>query len=263
MKGTLAMEMSRLFRTARFWMAPVGIAVFSLAASWQSFVGGTDTVVNCLGKLNELKQFDLMIVLFAAMPFGTCFSREWNDGFFLAAAGRSNVERYTASMLFTACFAAYFTVMTGFLIYLGVLDMRLPLTCVDYDAGYFDGDFNQPYGALLESGKAWGYLICRAHLTGVSAMLYVGLGVAVSVVFPDDFTAVATPMILKYFLEGITDEFFPGPLNLRRLAQGYRLLEGGLAAHLIYIAMLVGFCLLAVYLFFLHSVRRRMEHELC
>ena len=263
MKGILTMEMNRLFRTFRFWMAPIGLAILCLIASWESVAGGVDTVVNCLGKLTELKQFDLLIVLFATIPFGTCFCQEWKDGFFLMVAERKSLEKYTAAMLLTACFAAYVTIMAGLAIYLGILDLRLTLTHVNIDLGYFEGDFTMPYGALLESGHAWGYLLCRMHLIAVSAVFYVGLGVAASAIFPDDFAAVAMPMILKYCMERITDEYLPRQFNLWRLTQGYRLLNGGLTIHFIYIFLLVGFVLLAAYLIFLHCVRRRMELELC
>lgn len=254
LKGILVMELGRMLRSWKLWAAILGLFVMCMAATWYT----RSTVVNMFGVMTYLSQFGILIILFAAIPFGAAFSQECNSGYARMIVGRKGYGKYTSSIYFVSCVSAYLTVFAGLMLYLVVLSSMFPLFEQEYDRGYT----SSLCGDMLLNGHVWNYLICRVHLVAMEAVLCVGLGVMFSVFITDSFTAVAVPFVCGYMLEAITVNL-PAPLNFETISHGYSIFDAGVGWNLLYVFIFYASILTIAYFVFAHWVQRRMENELC
>ena len=91
-KGTLHMEMVRLWHTPRFLWSMFGLAVVCVASV--CLEAGGQNVINVFSLIMDLNQFDLIVILFAAVPFSGAFFEEWKNGFSINVIGRGGREGY-------------------------------------------------------------------------------------------------------------------------------------------------------------------------
>lgn len=255
-KGMLRMELCRLVHTIRFWLAPVGLAAACVGAASLDVSG--QNVINTFGMVFDLNQFDLIFVLFAAIPFSGAFFDEWKNNFSINVIGRGAKENYLGALYVTACLSAFVTVMAGLLLFSFVMSLVMPVHDVDVNEGY---SMAEPYGVFLQNGHPWLYLICRIYLCAMGAMLCVGIGVMASAIFPDAFAAIAFPFIGKYVLGWMTMNF-PAALNINQIMWGKQLLNGGAAIHAAYVFVFIISCLIIFFMVFRYFAVKRLNNEI-
>ena len=255
-KGTLHMEMVRLWHTPRFLWSMFGLAVVCVASV--CLEAGGQNVINVFSLIMDLNQFDLIVILFAAVPFSGAFFEEWKNGFSINVIGRGGREGYLTSVYVTACVSAGVTVIMGLLLFSMLMSLTMPV----HDAGVNEGySMMMPYGRLLTDGKPWLYLGCRIYLCAMVAMLCVGIAVTASAVFPDAFTAIAFSFVAKYVL-GWTTMNLPAALNINQIMWGRQLWNADILAHIVFVFFYVLMWLILCFFLFRRFALKRLSNEI-
>lgn len=234
------------------WLALTGItaiAVFGMTRQ-KPF-----DVISAFDVMLDLSSYRKLIMLFAMLPFGTVYCREFNTGLSVSISTRKPVNKQLRAYIIMQFFSALLVTLTALFISLAIMRIRLPLY---YDVGNVrSGAFD----SLVSGGKPAAYLLFRCLHYSVSIAAWSMSGLMMSAVFLDSYLAVISPLVFSYGLEFLTIQSGVFP-DLWHLSLSYTDFSQSAAASSAYIC---GVFILIAVLFsgvFYFLARRRMSGEI-
>lgn len=148
-----------------------------------------------------------IIPVFAALGFTANFAEEWRSKAAMSAASRVGAFKYAASQVVICYLSAAVTVFFGMMIFAGIYSFFLP---VYHDNG---NPLSQPYGIFVEIGAPILEIAAVVAVFAVSCAAWCVMGLMLSAIFPNKYTAICAPFAASYIIERPTLSL-PSPFNL-------------------------------------------------
>lgn len=251
----LGQDLRRTMLSWPFFAAVVGLAVVSVVTLFDEYqLISSDTSILYLLGLIEYRNFDVIFLLFAALPGTTLFCSDWDNRFIRFSAMRSSKNTYAASKVLACFFSALFSVFLSGWLTVIIFSFKYSM--------YLPRDNTMAYGAyqaLITPEGTPLYLcisfICKGFCAGFLCVLALWFSTKVTNVF----VSLATPMLAYYIIEVLSFavRVIPSTLFIGNLSAA-RVSMGGPAVSLIYtlgvftvLAALFGFM-------FVKSCKRRI-----
>ena len=242
----------RTAMSSPLWLALAGITAIAVFGMTR---GKHFDVISAFDVMLDLSSYRKLIMLFAMLPFGTVYCREFNTGLSVSLSARKPVKNQLKAYILMQFFSALFVTLTALFISLVIMRTRLPLY---YDVGNVrSGAFD----SLVSDGNPTVYLLFRCLHYSVSIAAWSMSGLMMSAVFLDSYLAVIAPLVFSYGLEFLTIQSGVFP-DLWHLSLSYTDFSQSAAASSAYIC---GVFILISLLFsasFYYLARRRMSGEI-
>ena len=242
----------RVITSLLFWLAVTGVSVIT-------YFGMTEekpfTVISGFDIMLDLSTYRKLMMLFATLPFGMTYCREWKNKYASFIASRTTVKNHLKAYIIMQFATSFIVTFIGIWISILILWQKLPLHI--NDGNIYTGCFD----ALVTQNKPILYLLFRSLHYSVSIAAWSMSGLAMSSVFTDSYLAVISPLVFSYGLEFITIEssFLP---DLWHLSLSYTDFSSNPILSSVYI---IGVFLLISLMFsvvFYKIAKRRAENEI-
>ena len=240
----------------------LGIMVMEVWTDYSLAVpGGSYDVVTLHDYATSVSFVEMIIPIFAALPYGLRFVKEWNSRYADMVFMRVSPSRYCRSKI-TAC------AVSGFLGF--AIPTILFMVWVYMKFGLLSADTLLRYGmepglkSFIQYGPtgACGYLACRVLFSGLFGALCALMSLAVSAFATNAHLALSIPFVTLQFVLHLGGRFnLSDALNILHLARGVISdstwsAPGIMAYCIIVLSGLTGLCAACFYL----GVRRRYQN---
>ena len=223
-----------------------------IGMSSQSYQFG---IINPFNFMLDISSYRKLIMLFASLPFVSCFSQEWNYNLTNQIISRSYPSKYISIHIIMSFFTAFLVTFLGITMCILCLCLKYPL--------YIDTG-NSNLGAFLQlinNDQILLYLFFKSFHYSYSIAIWALSGLAMSAVFTNTFVAVCAPLIFSYIIEMITIEpvFLP---DLWHLSLSYTDISNNPWIASGYIILMFSTMGLIFSWIFYYFSKRRIENEI-
>jgi len=250
MKLVLAYS-KRTLHSLMFWIALAGVIAITVFGMTQE---DSNTVLMSFDIMLDLSTYRKFILLFAMLPFGTVYCREWNEKLAISVMARIPVKKHLRAYIILQFSSAFLITFIGLWISIGLLRIGKPLH-ID-DGNYYEGCFNE----LISLNKPITYLLFRSFHYSISIAAWSMSGLAMSSVFVDPYLATIAPLVFSYGIELITIESsLPNLWYLSLSYTDFSKKPAVSSAYIIFVFLLISFIFALV---FYYLAKRRAHNEI-
>ena len=242
----------RMLYSYLFWISIFGIGLIT-------YLGLTEetprTLVSSFNVMLDLSSYRKLMMLFAVLPFGMNYCREWNHKFTSFIMARISTTKHLLSYILMQFFSSFTVTFIGIILGMLILLFKVPIY-IDEGTAYSEGIYS-----LLSHNKAVIFLILRTFIYSVSIATWSMAGLAMSALFLNSYIAVISPLVFSYGLELITIEssFLP---NLWYLSLSYTDFSGDPIISTLYILSIFLMISSIFALIFFGIAKRRAQNEI-
>lgn len=148
----------------------------------------------------DLSSYRKLIMLFAALPFGTVYCREWNEKSANYIICRSSAAKHLSAYIL-------FQFITSFLVtFIGMI-LSAAVFCINGKLFISNPNpYTDAFGKLINDNYVLLYLFFRSYHYSFSIAVWALAGTAMSSIFLNPYIAICSPLVFSYVLEMITIE---------------------------------------------------------
>ncbi len=148
----------------------------------------------------DISSYRKLMMLFATLPFGAVYCREWNEKTANYIICRSSVTKHLSAYIL-------FQFITAFLVtFIGIL-LSVAAFCIDGTLFISNPNaYTDAFGQLMNEKYVLLYLLFRTYHYSFSIAVWALSGIAMSSVFLNPYIAICSPLVFSYVLEMITIE---------------------------------------------------------
>lgn len=148
----------------------------------------------------DISSYRKLIMLFATLPFGTVYCREWNEKNANYIICRSSVARHLSAYIL-------FQFITAFLVaFMGII-LSVAVFCINGKLFISNPNpYTDTFGQLMNENDVLLYLFFRSYHYSFSIAVWALAGTAMSSIFLNPYIAICSPLVFSYVLEMITIE---------------------------------------------------------
>lgn len=259
MLGALQSDFKRLFTSPKFWGSIFGTAlIYLLNASCL----GADAFHDFASLLDASAApfFQLVVLIFAALPFGTVFCEDWDNRYIRCAVMRTSLKKYLASK-FISCFIGALCVgALGMLLMLVVSIPFLQDLTFSQQNPMIVVAIQNPTGINWLAAHGWMpvWVIFISVIRSFLGCIYAGLALLVSTKITNTFVTLAMPVIGYAIYQNVISFInIPDFLRSNFLSQNIDFSVGYTV-----IAFILTFAVCFIFLaLFYRSARRKLANE--
>ena len=194
------------------WKIPVGILIILIVGIMVHYERQINNVMNGFEKLVSSSNFNKLLIFAAALPVSLSFADDWCSGRIPYVTIRSSRDSYIKGKIITCILGSWITTMLGLTVYI-VYEMIA-------DKGYIYAKYLwYYYGTTYFDAAAMNPFIntsIRIITVGAAFAVYVMGGLLISIIIPNRFVAIASPLLI-YSVAETFRYLFPKYLVLDRL----------------------------------------------
>ena len=196
--NTLICDLKRTFISLYFLTATIGLAfvkIITLFDEAPSFIPGETTIVY-IYLIEQYLGFNIIYLLFAAIPGTILFCSDWDNRFIRFSVVRSSKMKYAISKVLACFTSGICVVFLAEWIMIAIFSFQFPL---------FDANFNHDvFASFATSDKIMLYFlvksICKAFCAGFLCVFALWFSTKIINVF----VALATPLLAYYFFNTLS-----------------------------------------------------------
>ncbi|MDO4387263.1 MAG: hypothetical protein Q4E18_14815, partial [Clostridia bacterium] len=254
---SLRCDLSRALSGIGFFAAMLAVVVIQMQAVLEDLLMPGGDIIYYLDLTLGTGYMQILMPAVGTLCYSRVLQRDRESGYMIYEKYRVTRGVYDFSKI-TACFVgAWLSVVTGMLLFIGVLALKVPMVS---DAALVNMDAYQTglFGRLLAEQKYLLYVLCVVCVRGLIAGAWSLVGMAASTVSQERAIAYAAPFLISYGIQilcsaaGIT--LTPGKLDCGRTG-GYTSMQNPLEGFLGVFAV-VG-CLSAAAILFIRRMEKR------
>lgn len=242
--------MYKLLRSPLLYISFVGTLLICLSKlTFFLKAGDVAGEVDMLLNLNGVRK---IMPVFAALPFAANFAEEWNNDIALSIITRSGVTKYTTANVLICFASGLVTVFIPIVLFAFGYSFSLPVSSDDY--------YQLPYGAFVEQGLPFLYIICNAFVYAACSAMWAVMGLMLSAFFVNKYAAICSPLIAGYVIERFAMRL-PDPLNIWYVSVSNLRWDSALWQFLYSVGFFVGISAICGIVFTI-TVKRRVSNEI-
>lgn len=252
---TLRCDLKRAICSKRFAAASTGLAIVTLFGLWvesKAIRPGETTIVH-IRMVLQYWQFDIVYLLFAAIPGATVFCADWENRFIRFSMPRSSKKIYGISKAISCFLSAVSVVGVSEWLIIGILSPFFPVCSLE-DQMYAYSEFTAPEAFFLRFGIE---ILFKAFCAGCFAIFALWFSTKLT----NTLVTLAMPVLVYYFVNTFVNALrLPGFLSVSMLSKGRIYIGDSEVLTGLYI---IGFFLLIAAVFavlFVKSCKRRVEN---
>jgi len=248
-------DLRRLIGSFRFAIAVIGLSGVTLLTLWdelQYTVPG-ETSITYIRLLIDYWNFNMVYLLFAAIPSATVFCTDWENRYIRFSVLRSSKRIYAASKAMACFFSAFLVVALSEWLNIFLLSFWYPVT-----NGPSEMDFGV-YQVLADQNLVPLYFGIEILFKSLCAGFLCVFALWVSTKVTNVFITLAAPLLLFYVVNTVSAALrLPGILSIAKLSRGFVAIGYDPALSVIYTAGVFLAASLLCSLAFVRSCRRRI-----
>ncbi len=242
--------MYKLLRSPLLYIAFAG--TFLICLSKLTFFLNAGNVASEVDMLLNLNGMRKIMPVFAALPFAANFAEEWNNNITISIITRSSVTKYAAANVLFCFVSGLVAVFIPIVLFAFGYSFSLPVSGDDY--------YPLPYGAFVEQGLPFLYIICNAFVYAACAAMWAVMGLMLSAFFVNKYAAICSPLIAGYVIERFAMRL-PDPLNIWYISVSNLRWNSALGQFLYSVGFFAGISAICGIIFTI-TVKRRVSNEI-
>ncbi len=254
--NTLTSDMRRMIFSFKFVAAVVGLsAVMIITLLDELSLDISNTTVTYARMLITYLDFDIIYLLFAAIPSATVFCIDWENRYFRFSVMRLTKRKYATSKAI-ACFASAFLVV-AFSEWLNILlfSFFFPVFNVDRPIAYGIYDvFNTPTLIYVQFAVE---ILFKSLCAGFCCVF----SLWISTYITNIFVTLASPLLLYYIINMFSNALLvPSNFSIHKLSNAQVNINDSPALSILYTIGIFLIAAAVLSILFVHRCRRRIEN---
>lgn len=254
----LKTDLQRTVASLRFILSVAGLSaviLLTLSNEFQGLIVG-ETPITYIRLLIGYWDFNIVYLLFAAIPGATIFCADWENRYVRFSAPRSSKKIYGISKAVSCFISAALTVTLSE--WLNILILRFAFPAFNTEANYMDFGAYEMFAA---PGLIYIHFAIEIMYKALCAGLLCVFALWVSTKITNVFVTLAAPLLLYYLINTVSMAFkIPSNLSIHSLSRGLVNINGSPAESIVYTVAIFLTATVVLSIAFVRSCRGRIEN---